>query len=116
MSDDLYRCPVDAVLGVIGGKWKMLILWNLAQRAHRYGELRRAIPRVTEKMLIQQLRQLEADGLIRREQYPEVPPRVEYSLTERGRTLTPILRQLADWSRAHLAGRLAPKPGERPAA
>lgn len=85
----------------------MLIVWNLSRRTCRYGELRRAIPRITEKMLVQQLRQLEDDGLVHREQYPEVPPRVEYSLTERGRTLTPLLEQLAEWGEEHLAGRLA---------
>lgn len=114
MSEALYRCPVDAVLEVIGGKWKMQILWRLVQRTHRYGELRRAIPGITEKMLVQQLRQLEADGLVRRTPYPEVPPRVEYALTERGRTLTPLLSQLAGWGQEHLAERLV--PGEAAAA
>lgn len=104
----MHRCPVDAVLEVIGGKWKMLLVWTLVQRPHRYGALRRALPHISEKMLIQQLRQLEADGLVHREQFPEVPPRVEYSLTARGRTLTPILSQLSDWGRTHLADRLAP--------
>lgn len=104
-------CPVDAVVDVIGGKWKLRILWRLSQRTHRYGGLRRAIPEISEKMLYQQLRQLEADGLVRRTAYPEVPPRVDYALTARGRSLVPVLNEVAAWGVQHLADRLArPEP------
>src|SRR5215468_6770759 len=85
-----YHCPVEATLDVIGGKWKVVILFWLKGGTLRPGELRRKIPGISERMLIQQLRQLEAHGVIHREVYPEVPPRVEYSLTEYGRTLGPI--------------------------
>ncbi len=110
MKEHVHTCPVDAVLEVVGGKWKMLILWRLMQDQHRYGVLRRAVGGVTDKVLVQQLRQLEADGLVRRTEYAEVPPRVEYALTERGRTLTPLLQQLSDWGEQHLADRLADAP------
>lgn len=106
-SNARHNCPVDAMLDVIGGKWKMPILWTLSQKTHRVGELRRAIPDITEKVLAQQLRQLEADGLVWREEFPEVPPRMEYSLTERGRTLIPVLNRVADWGAQHLSDRVA---------
>lgn len=103
MTQSPNACPVDAALDVLGGKWKMRILWHLTDGPYRYGELNRRIPKVTEKMLIQQLRALEADGLVHREQYPEVPPRVEYSLTEKGRSFIPLLERLGAWAEAHLA-------------
>lgn len=97
-----YYCPVEVTLDLIGGKWKPLILWHLKERGVlRHGELRRRIPTITQKMLTQQLRQLEGDGLVHREQYPEVPPRVEYSLTEYGRDLQALLDQFCDWGKAH---------------
>lgn len=96
------RCPVETALGVLGGKWKILILWNVRDAPQRYGELRRRIPDITERMLIKQLRELENDGLIHREQYPEVPPRVEYSLTDMAHTLLPVLKQLSEWAQVHL--------------
>ena len=108
MDDMQYSCPVDAALSAIGGKWKMQILWRLVQRPHRYGELRRAIPEITEKMLYQQLRQLEAEKLVHREAYAEVPPRVEYSLTDRSEALIPILNRMADWAFEHLDDRIEP--------
>ena len=95
-------CPIEAVLKAIGGKWKILILWNLLGETRRFGELRRRLPGISERMLIQGLRELERDGIVHREQYPEVPPRVEYSLTPKGRDLTPILNQLALWGVEHL--------------
>ena len=70
-------CPIEAVLKAIGGKWKILILWNLLDQTRRFGELRRRLPGISERMLIQGLRELEKDGIVHREQYPEVPPRVE---------------------------------------
>ena len=93
-----YICGIDAAMDVVTGKWKSLILWELDNHgARRFGQLKRALPGVSEKMLIQHLREMEADGLVHREQYPEVPPRVEYALTDHGRSLNAALRPLGDW-------------------
>ena len=81
----LGRCPAERTLDVIGGRWKVPILWHLLQGTLRFSELRRALPGVTQKMLTQQLRELERAGVVRRRVYPQVPPKVEYSLTDRGR-------------------------------
>jgi DNA-binding HxlR family transcriptional regulator len=97
-----YHCPVEATLDVIGGKWKALILFWLKDQVCRFGELRRHIPDVSERMLTQQLRELEAHGIVRREVYPVVPPRVEYSLTPYGRTLRPITELMCAWGKQHL--------------
>jgi DNA-binding HxlR family transcriptional regulator len=97
-----YNCPVEAAVDVFGGKWKALILWWLQQRSWRFAELRRQIPGITEKMLTQQLRELEADRIVARRVYATVPPRVEYSLTEYGRSLKRALRALCDWGRNHI--------------
>ena len=95
-------CPVMTTLEVIGGKWKPAILWELRQhRVRRFGALKRALPGITQKMLTQQLRELEADGIIHRKVYAEVPPRVEYTQTEYGRSLTPILEEMAHWGMKH---------------
>lgn len=102
-------CPVRAVLDVIGGKWKVLILWQLTGGACRYSDLNRRIPDVSERMLVKQLGELVADGLVHREAYPQVPPRVEYALTETGGSLTPLLNQLAEWGLEHLDGKGARK-------
>lgn len=96
-----YRCPVATTLEIVGGKWKAVILWHLTFKTLRFSQLRRRLPGVTQKMLTQQLRELETDGVVHREVFPEVPPRVEYSLTETGWTLQPILAQMCDWGRAH---------------
>lgn len=92
-----YQCPVEATLELIGGKYKPVILWHLTQETLRFSELRKRIPRATPKMLTQHLRELEADGLIIRTVYPTVPPRVEYTLSDFGRTVTPVLRAMCDW-------------------
>lgn len=97
-------CPVTRLMQAIGGRWKILLLWQLGTGPHRYGELHRAIDGISERMLVQQLRALEADGLVSRTQFPQVPPRVEYALTERGHSLLPLLRELAGWSAEHLSG------------
>jgi DNA-binding HxlR family transcriptional regulator len=97
-----YQCPVEATLDMIGGKWKVLILWHLKGKVCRFSELKRLIPNITQKMLTQQLRELEADGLVYRRVYAEVPPKVEYSLTEYGKTLNPILEMMCQWGAKHL--------------
>ncbi|MEU8029224.1 helix-turn-helix domain-containing protein [Streptomyces sp. NPDC049099] len=99
-----YVCGIDAAMDVIGGKWKVLILWALNERPHRFGELRRALPGVTEKVLAAQLRELEADGIVHREEYDEVPPRVLYTLTGRGTLLNEALRPLGAWGTEHVLG------------
>jgi DNA-binding HxlR family transcriptional regulator len=102
MRTKTYNCPVEAAVDVFGGKWKALILWWLHQRTWRFAELRRQIPGITEKVLTQQLRELEADGIVDRRVYPTVPPKVEYSLTEYGKSLKRALRALCDWGRIHM--------------
>jgi DNA-binding HxlR family transcriptional regulator len=92
-----YRCGLGPALEIIGGKWKPLILWELAQRPVRFSELKRRVPGISEKMLIQQLRELESDGIVHREIFHEVPPRVEYSITEFGTTLNKALEPLCEW-------------------
>ncbi|MFI6940606.1 winged helix-turn-helix transcriptional regulator [Streptomyces sp. NPDC050418] len=95
-----YICGIDAALDVISGKWKGLVLWELhVHGVRRFAELRRAIPGVSEKMLAQHLRQMEEDGLVHRTVYAEVPPRVEYSMTEAGETLNEALLPLGEWGR-----------------
>lgn len=101
-----YSCGLGPALEVIGGKWKALLLWEIHQGPIRFGALRRQIPGISEKMLIQQLREMEADGLIDRKVFAEVPPRVEYSVTELGASLDRALGPLADWGEQH-AERLA---------
>ncbi|WP_395106362.1 winged helix-turn-helix transcriptional regulator [Actinomadura sp. SCN-SB] len=96
------HCGIDAVMDVIAGRWKPSILWALDGRARRFGELRRLLPGITEKVLASSLRELEADGIVHREVYDEVPPRVEYSLTLRGVSLNEALRPLGEWGQRHL--------------
>jgi DNA-binding HxlR family transcriptional regulator len=99
-----FTCGLDATLRVIAGKWKPLILYFVAQGGPtRYGELRRAVRDVSDKMLIQQLKELEADGLVKRTDYKEVPPRVDYSLTPLGRSLAQALVPLCSWGTEHMA-------------
>ena len=95
--DVQYNNPVELALDVIGGKWKMPILWRLKDRAWRYGELQRDVGRVNHKMLTQQLRELERDGLVTRTVFPEVPPHVEYTLTALGRSALPCIEVLRAW-------------------
>jgi len=102
MAEKEYTCTVEVTLGVIGGKWKAVILWHLTHKTLRFSQLQRRLSGVTQKMLTQQLRELERDGMIHREVYAEVPPRVEYSLTQEGRTLTPLLTLMCEWGKAFL--------------
>ncbi len=99
MNGQLYHCALDVTMELVGGKWKTIVLWYLRTDKKRFSELRRLIPGITEKMLSMQLRQLEQDGFVRRTVYPEVPPRVEYELTAHGRTLLPLLEEIAAWGR-----------------
>ena len=92
-----YSCPVELTVDVVGGRWRTVLLSHLKQGAHRYGELRRLTPGISEKMLTQRLRELEADGLISRRDLGTTPPHVEYDLTDEGRTLAPVLQALYDW-------------------
>lgn len=92
-----FGCPVEACLAVVGGKWKGVILFHLLGGTKRFNELMRLMPDVTQRMLTRQLRELEADRIVVRKVYAEVPPKVEYSLTEFGRTLEPILKSLQKW-------------------
>ncbi len=95
-------CPVETTLDLIGGKYKALILWHLSERKLRFSELRKAISGATAKMLTQQLRELEAQDLIHREIFPVIPPKVEYSLTELGHSLMPVLASMRDWGACYL--------------
>ncbi|MEV0406230.1 helix-turn-helix domain-containing protein [Actinoallomurus sp. NPDC050550] len=99
-----YVCGIDAAMDVIGGKWKVLILWALNERPCRFGELRRNLPGITEKVLASHLRELEEDGIVHREAYDEVPPHVEYSLTALGVSLNAALAPLGAWGRANILG------------
>jgi len=94
-----FHCAMDVTMNFIGGKWKTVVLWYLRKEKKRFSELRRLIPGITEKMLSLQLKQLEQDGIVERIVYPEVPPRVEYRMTPFGRTLTPLLEEVAKWGR-----------------
>lgn len=96
------NCPVDATIRLIGGKYKSLILWHLIGGTLRHGELHKLIPQATPKMLTQQLRELESDNLLTRKVYPVVPPRVEYSLTDFGRSLKPILTAMYEWGAEYM--------------
>lgn len=96
-NDTDHECPVEITLDVIGGKWKGMVLYRLLEGTARFNEIRRTVPKATQRMLTLQLRELESDGVIHRKVYAEVPPRVEYSLTEFGLSLKPILLQMRDW-------------------
>lgn len=98
-----FSCSIDVTLAVIGGKWKTSILWHLSGQTMRFSELQRRFSETTRKMLTQQLRELEQDGLVARVVYPQVPPKVEYSLTEKGRSVMPILDRMCEWGKNYLA-------------
>jgi DNA-binding HxlR family transcriptional regulator len=104
------NCGVGPAFEVIGGKWKAVILWELHAQPKRFGELRRLISGVSEKMLIQQLRELEVDGLVDRHVFHEVPPKVEYSVTALGKALNKAMGPLADWGEAYARSRTQPLP------
>jgi DNA-binding HxlR family transcriptional regulator len=95
-------CPVETTLSVVGGKWKVIILWRLAGGTKRFNELQRSISNITRKMLTEQLRELEKDGLVIRTVYNQVPPKVEYALSEYGKTFIPVMQSMAQWGLVHL--------------
>lgn len=95
--DTEYQCSMELTLAIIGGKWKALILWRLGENTMRFSELRKTLPHITQKMLTQQLRELEDHGLVNRFIYTQVPPKVEYSLTDVGKSILPILTNLCQW-------------------
>jgi len=97
-----YHCPVEAAIDVIGGKWKPLILWALRDGTLRFSQIEAELPGITQKMLTKQLRELEKDGLVSRKVYAQVPPKVEYSLTDSGNSLTPVLDSLCAWGAEHM--------------
>ena len=99
------NCPVVATLDMIGGKYKALILWHLVEGKKRFGELRKLIPQATQKMLTQQLRELEEDGLVIRKVYPVVPPKVEYRLSKLGQSIKPILDSMCAWGTDYMASK-----------
>lgn len=101
INEDTYPCPVEVTVDVIGGKWKGLILYHLTSGTKRFNELGRLLPKTTQRMLTLQLRELEKDGIVCRKVYQEVPPKVEYSLTNFGETLKPIIFLMRDWGEAY---------------
>ncbi|MEL6562272.1 MAG: helix-turn-helix domain-containing protein [Bacteroidota bacterium] len=108
MINQDFHCALDVTMHFIGGKWKVIVIWYLRNGKKRFGELKSCIPDITDKMLSIQLKALEEDGLISRKVYAEVPPRVEYELTEEGTSLLPIVESIAKWGRtkAEKVGRL----------
>ncbi|WP_166831163.1 winged helix-turn-helix transcriptional regulator [Thalassoroseus pseudoceratinae] len=112
-SYELPACPVEATLELIGGKWKGMILFYLLDGRLRFSELKRQIGCVTQRMLTKQLRELEASGLVNRIVYAEVPPRVEYELTEEGESLRPVLGALKEWGNSHALKLLEKREAER---
>lgn len=111
-----YSCPIEAFMGVLGGKYKAIIAYELIGRTLRYSEIARLVPAATPRMLSRQLKELEADGIVHREMYPVVPPKTEYSLTELGQTLVPLIKGMCDWGYAYfdLAGVPSPCEGVNP--
>ena len=95
-------CPITSSIDIIGGKWKPIIIWILLEESKRFGELYKSIPGIALKVLSRQLKELEADGIVIRKAYAEVPPRVEYSLSKKGKSLKAIMESLASWSRSNI--------------
>ncbi|MBT2581200.1 winged helix-turn-helix transcriptional regulator [Planococcus sp. ISL-109] len=103
LGEKSFNCEKELTLSIIGGKWKMLVLWHLGKTGtKRFGELKKLMPGITQRMLVNQLRELEDHLIVHREVYPVVPPKVEYSLTEQGQSLMPILESMYDWGRDYM--------------
>jgi len=100
--DKEYRCPVELTIDLIGGKWKALLLWELSDKTLRFNELIRLFPNATRKMLTQQLKEMERNGLILRQEYNQIPPKVEYSLTTFGKSLMPVLFSMNQWGKDYI--------------
>ena len=100
---EISPCPIDAMLSIVDGRWKGTILWRLLDAPMRTSELRRAIPEITERMLIRHLQELVQDGILERHTESERPPRVNYSISEYGMTLVPVMQEICQWGRKHLA-------------
>ncbi|MET3941953.1 DNA-binding HxlR family transcriptional regulator [Paenibacillus sp. PvP094] len=97
-----YDCGINKVQRIVGGKWKLSLLWYISEETRRFGDIKRALPDITQSMLTKQLRELENDGLLHREVYKEVPPRVEYTLTNLGQRFLPILKSMSEWGDSNL--------------
>ncbi|WP_424358359.1 winged helix-turn-helix transcriptional regulator [Methanocella sp. MCL-LM] len=110
MQKKRYHGPVEATVDVLSGRWKPLILWALRDGTLRFGQIEEELsaykPNITQRMLTKQLRELENDGLVARKVYPEIPPRVEYTLTERYKSLMPIVEQMYNWGKEHMADQI----------
>jgi DNA-binding HxlR family transcriptional regulator len=107
--DCSFGCPVEATLDVIGGKWKGVLLFLLLERKRRFGELRKLLPDVTQRVLTLQLRELEREGIVKRTVYPEVPPRVEYAISDFGASLKPIILAMRAWGEEYRSARIKPR-------
>src|SRR5262245_41037997 len=110
------KCPAERTLDIIGGRWKVLILWQLFQTERRFSELLRAVSGITQKMLTQQLRELEKDGIVHRQVYPQIPREVGYVLTPMGESLRPVVDAMCEWGLQHCAGARQPLTSQNPAA
>ena len=108
MTNASGTCPVETTLGLIGHRWKILIVRDLSAGTRRFGELKRSLAPISQKVLAAKLREMEADGLVRREVFPETPPRVEYTLTPLGESLRPVIQALAAWGESYAAKRPGP--------
>jgi DNA-binding HxlR family transcriptional regulator len=115
LNGEQFHCALDVTMHFIGGKWKTVVLWYLRKDKKRFSELKRLIPNITEKMLSLQLKDLEKHGIVSRKVYPEIPPRVEYFLTDFGRSLVPMLEEIARWGRnlAHTKGKLVDREAKK---
>jgi DNA-binding HxlR family transcriptional regulator len=101
-TDPVCDCPITASIAIVGGKWKPIIIWILIDGPKRFGELHKIIPGIALKVLSRHLKELEADGIVNRKVYAQVPPKVEYTLTEKGRSLNDVMQLLADWGRKNI--------------
>ncbi|MBM7615862.1 winged helix-turn-helix transcriptional regulator [Alkaliphilus hydrothermalis] len=99
-----FNCPIRYALDIIGGRWKIIILWNINKyKIIRYGEIKKRIPEISHKVLSQQLKELESDGIVYRNEYYEIPPKVEYSLTDKGHSLIPIVEIINEWGQKNMS-------------
>ena len=104
------NCPVEAALDIIGGKWKSIILFRVMEETRRFTDIRKLLPNITQRTLTNQLRELESDGLVKRKIYPEIPPKVEYSITNFGWTLEPVLLALKTWAEIQMPDKMNKEP------